>query len=70
MMRLLFPCVALLAGCQSTDGRCRDVLLQSFSSRVYAESDSAERAALGPQAPPRPSDLAWYAEHCFEGKPR
>jgi hypothetical protein len=20
--------------------------------------------------PPRPSDLGWYAEHCYEGKPR
>lgn len=20
--------------------------------------------------PPRPSELAWYAEHCYDGKPR
>jgi hypothetical protein len=29
--------------------------------------DSAE-ARVRP--PPRPSDLAWYNEHCYEGKPR
>lgn len=36
-------------------------------TRVRIGGDTAQ---LQPQPPPRPSDLAWYAENCYEGKPR
>lgn len=31
---------------------------------------AADSAAPEVRPPPRPSDLAWYEEHCYQGKPR
>jgi hypothetical protein len=70
-MRLLaFASLFTLAGCQATADRCRDIYLQSFSNRVYEQADSADQAKLGPQPPPRPSDVRWHDEHCWQGEPR
>ncbi len=47
--------------------------------QYYSDSGKAARAALhlrhdslvqAPMAPPRPSDMRWYAEHCYRGQPR
>lgn len=62
--------LGLVAGCRSTGERCNDVYMQSIRARIYEGADSTERVRIGPLPPPRPSDAAWYAEHCFEGRAR
>ena len=42
-----------------TPSRCHDIYLQDASAQLSTS-----------HAPVRPSDAAWYNEHCFEGKPR
>lgn len=40
--------------------------------RMIAEghTPALDSAEPEPRLPPRPSDLRWYAEHCYEGKAR
>lgn len=57
-MRMLWLLgLMLLVGCEPAADRCRRILYEQ-----------AVGSTGGP--PPRPSDQAWYAEHCWNGKPR
>lgn len=44
-----------------------DSSMLEYYERQAPSLDSLEPE---PNPPPRPSELAWYAEHCYEGKPR
>jgi len=51
----------------------RALLRESYptDSALWRAGDpSADSAEPDPVIPPRPSELAWYAEHCHEGKAR
>ena len=58
-MRILVALVtsALLGGCQTTNKRCQEIRLEAAVGQLGG-------------TPPKPSDEAWYAEHCFEGRSR
>lgn len=44
------------------------VLDAILARRLYEPREPAPVATASP--PPRPSDVEWYREHCWEGKPR
>ena len=58
MRGLLVVGCLVLSGCQNTEDRCRSVFIERYSAEVGA----------GPEI--RPSDEAWYREHCVNAKPR
>ncbi len=68
---------ALRATMKAEEDRLMDSAYKA-DGRNYAEAQrligDTNRAldSLPPEGrpPPRPSDRAWYAEHCWEGKPR
>lgn len=74
-MRILVPFLLLcLAACESTDHRCLNIAVQQIESATSASADARARRTgtttniVTP--PPRPSELAWSAEHCFNGHAR
>ena len=42
----------------------------AMDSRDSSTREILQRNDTTPHAPPRPSDAAWYGEHCFNGIPR
>jgi hypothetical protein len=68
----IFAIALALGGCESTKTRCDRVWFEDLRHENYLRDlrNDISNPNHPPAAPPKPSDVEWYAEHCYEGKPR
>lgn len=62
--------VAYLALSESRADRCQRLSTDALISSLLVERQERVQDTVTPPPPPRPSDMRWYQEHCWQGKPR
>ena len=68
---VLICATLFLSGCESTSDRCWRVYAADLLHTLHTDPASRLPSDTTPvPPPPKPSDMRWYNEHCWEGKPR